>query len=331
MKNLYILFLTMIAAACCVSCNNEWESEQYEQYVSFKATPNDEGVTPIYMRYNAEGKVTYDLPMIISGSTPNAQTRTVHIGLDLDTLAVMNRERFGERTELYYKVLDPSRYNLPETIEIPAGQSTITLPIDFKLGGLDQSDKWVLPVTILDDPSYDYKANPRKYYRKAILRVNPFNEYSGTYAGTLLKIYMQDDNINALTLAEHKSFTVDDKTLLFYAGSRNVDNLDRKLYKIFVEFTDERVELLTKKLNIYTDNPLIKLKIIGTPTYQIDEMMDPKQTYMKHIYITLTMKYEFVDYTTIPNSEFKYTVDGTLSLQRDLNTLIPDEDQQIQW
>ncbi len=331
MKNLYILFLATITAICCVSCNNEWEAEQYQQYISFKATPDSEGITPAYMRYKSEGQVTYKLPMIVSGSTFNAQNRTVHIGLDLDTLAVMNKERFGHRTELYYQALEANRYNLPETIEIPAGESTITLPIDFTLGDLDQSEKWVLPITILDDPTYNYQANPRKHYRKAILRVNSFNDYSGTYAGTLLKIFMEGDDTNALTLAENKAYAVNENTIMLYAGSRTVDNLDRKLYKIFVEFTDERVELLTKKLNIYTDNPLINLKVIGTPTYQIDEMMDQKQTYMKHIYITLTMKYEFTDYNTIPGKSFKYTVDGMLSLQRDLNTLIPDQDQQIQW
>ena len=35
--------------------------------------------------------------------------------------------------------------------------------------------------------------------------------------------------------------------------------------------------------------------------------------------------------TLSPGQILKYKVDGTLSMERKLNTLIPDEDQQIQW
>lgn len=331
MKNIYYLFLVLISAICCVSCNNEWESEQYMQLVSFKTEPDANGVAYAHLRYFPEGRVTYQLPLIISGSTPNVRSRTIHIGLDLDTMDVLNREQYGYREELYFKILDPKCYSFPETIEIPAGEFYATLPIEFALGDLDQSDKWVLPLIILDDPSYNYQANPRKYYRKAILRVNPFNDYSGTYNGTLFKIILEGDTKNPLTLSEHRSFVVDDKTIFFYAGTRNIDSQDRKLYKVFIEFTDERVDLLTKKLRIYSDNPNINLKVIGQPSYTIEEEMDATKPYLKHIYITLNLAYDFVDYTTVPGNVIRYSVSGSLSMQRDLNTLIPDEDQQIQW
>jgi hypothetical protein len=330
-KYIYYHFLVLILAIFCLSCNNEWEDEQYEQLISFKAEPDANGVTFVNIRYYPEGKVTYKLPIIVSGSTPNIQKRTIHIGLDLDTMAILNRERYGHREELYFKILDQKYYNFPETIEIPAGESSAVLPIEFALNDLDQSDKWVLPLTILDDDSYDYKANPRKYYRKAILRINPFNDYSGIYSGTLFKIVLEGDTKNPMTLSEYRTYVADDKTIFLYAGSKNIDSQDRKLYKIFVEFTDEKIDLLTKKLRIYTDNPNINLKVIGQPSFTKDEAMDVTKPYLKHIYITLNMAYEFVDYTTIPGNVIKYSVSGSLSMQRDLNTLIPDEDQQIQW
>lgn len=59
--------------------------------------------------------------------------------------------------------------------------------------------------------------------------------------------------------------------------------------------------------------------------------MDEVKPYMKHIYIVLYFGYTYEDYTTAPGTRIKYTVAGSLSMQRDLNTLIPDEDQQIQW
>ena len=61
-----------------------------------------------------------------------------------------------------------------------------------------------------------------------------------------------------------------------------------------------------------------------------DEMDDLKP-YLKKIFITINLNYTFEDYTTIPGKRIKYSVSGALSMQRDLNTLIPDEDQQIQW
>lgn len=330
-KNILYLFLVITTAICCMSCNNEWEDEQYVQLVSFKSQPNSNGVTFTYVRYKPEGKVTYELPIIISGSTPNTHDRNVHISLDYDTLSVLNQEQYGHREELYFKVLDPSYYTFPETVVIPAGESTATLPIEFTLGDLDQSDKWVLPLTILDDPTYNYEANPRLYYRKALLRVSPFNDYSGTYNGTLYRIILEGDNDHALTLGSHRTFVVDDKTIFKYAGSRNIDSPDRKLYKIFFEFTDEIVDLQHKKLRIYTDNPEINLKVNGEPNYSIQEEMDKTRPYLKHIYITLNLSYDFEDYTTVPGQTLHYSVTGSLSMQRDLNTLIPDEDQQIQW
>lgn len=50
-----------------ISCNSEWDEEQYEQYISFKAPVGDKGVTDIYVRYKQGGEATYRLPMIVSG------------------------------------------------------------------------------------------------------------------------------------------------------------------------------------------------------------------------------------------------------------------------
>src|SRR5690606_16242901 len=120
---IYILFLAMTVTICGLSsCNNEWEDEQYEQLVSFKAPPNTEGVSWTYVRYKPDGKVTFNLPLVVSGSTANVEDRKVRIGLDLDTLSIMNKEQFGHRQELFYKVLENKYYTMPETITIPAGQ-----------------------------------------------------------------------------------------------------------------------------------------------------------------------------------------------------------------
>lgn len=331
-KNIYLLFLMLTTALGFVSCKDEWKEEQFSQMASFKAIPGAQGATWTYLRYSPDGKVRFELPVIMSGSTTNNKSRTIHIGLDPDTLARLNREQYGHRQELYFRQLDSKYYNLPQTVTVPEGQSTVTLPIDFTMGDLDQSDKWVLPLQILDDPSYDYKANPNKTYRRAMLRITPFNDYSGEYGGTLYKIFLDGDT-EPLTLNTHRAYVADNKTVFFYAGIRDIDYLDRKNYKVFVKFTDEKIDIQKKKLEIWSDNTQNNKFKIGTTQsyYTKDEAWDAKLPYLKHIYITLYLSYEFEDYTTIPGQRLKYKVEGTLSMQRDLNTLIPNEDQQIQW
>lgn len=321
----------MTIAMGLVSCNDEWKDEQFVQMASFKAEQNGQGVTWAYLRYNPQGKVRFDLPVVISGSTPNTENRTIHVGLDPDTLAILNHEQYGDRKELYFRQLDTKYYSMPETVEVPAGQSTVTIPIEFTLGDLDQSDKWVLPLQILNDPGYDYQANPHKQYRRAMLRINPFNDFSGTYGGTLYKIYL--DESEPLTLNTHRTFVVDDSTIFIYAGTRDIDYLDRKNYKVFIKFTDEFYQANKNKLEIWSDNAENNHFKVGDDQsyYTIEEEWDPQLPYMKHKYITLNLSYEFEDYNTVPGQRLKYKVDGTLTMQRDLNTLIPDEDQQIQW
>lgn len=348
MKKIYLLLVVM--AAIGVSCNNEWEDELFVQKVSFKATLNEDGVCPLYIRYQPDGVKRYDVPLLISGSTVNSQNRTVHIGLDPDTLNTLNLEQFGAyREELYYKQLDPQYYTMPETVEIPAGQSQAVLPIDFTLGGTDNSnplnmvEQYILPLTILDDNSSDFHANERKHYRKALLNVVPFNEYSGTYDGSQQKIYLEDQT-TAFTVTKHKAYVYNENTIFFYMGLRDVNYTDRKYYKLFVEFTDEKYEG-KYKLKLWTDNDgpngnnlgfLTETDIFGNkrlkqPVYTIQTEFDVTKPYLKHIYYTLYIDYTFEDYTISPGNRLKYTVNGTLNMQRDLNTLIPDQDQQIQW
>lgn len=348
MKNKYYLLLVMMAAICCASCNNEWEDEQFVQLVSFKAVPNSDGVTSAYVRYKSGGMVTYDLPVLLSGSTMNTHDRIVHIALDVDTLNVLNKERYGEKDRLYYQLLNKQYYTMPENINIPAGESLVIFPIDLALGGtedtnpLDLSDKYILPLSIMDDSSYDYQVNPRKHYRKALLNITPFNDYSGSYSGTNCKIFLEGQS-DAFTLSQHKAYVHNENTIFFYMGLRNIDYLDRKDYKLFMEFTNEVYMPGKYKLRLWSDNEDENSFRLETEKdnegnirdkqayYTIEEAYDSTKPYLKRIYITLYVDYYFDDYTLSPGNRLNYHVIGTLGMQRELNTLIPDEDQQIQW
>lgn len=331
MKKVYSLLLFMTALVFCVSCNDEWKVEQYVQMVSFKSPIDSKGVTPVYVRYKPDGKVTYQLPLIVSGSTMNQNNLTVHIGLDSDTLKVMNQERFSSRTELFYKELDTEFYEFPETVDIPAGESAGLVPIDLSLANLNMVDKWVLPLAIGNDPSYNYQANPRKFYRRALLRILPFNDYSGQYSATAYKVYFKGNETEAIVPEYHTAYVADENSVFFYAGLVDEDRLDRSQYKIFLQFTEDLIDLQTKKVIIFTDNPAIELVVKGTPSYFVEESMDVTRPYLKHIYITINLEYEYKDYTSTPGYIIDYVVKGSLTMERKINTQIPDEDQAIEW
>lgn len=313
-----------------ISCNSEWDEEQYEQYISFKAPVGDKGVTDIYVRYKQGGEATYRLPMIVSGSLPNGKDRTVHIAVDTDTLDILNAARFG-REDLYYVALESNRYAFPSTVDIPAGTFSTLLDITFNLDNIDLFKKWVLPLSIADDPSYNYEGHPRKNYAKALLRVLPFNDYSGTYSTTAMQVYIKNgdgsiDKSEAIPTTTRTAYVVDENTVFFYAGAMDEDLIDRDKYKIKFHFEPDGEKLV----KITSDNDKIKLNQLKETSYTIAEVPDVTRPYLLHRYVTFSVDYEFVDYTSA-NEEIPYYVTGVLTLERNINTQIPDEDQAIEW
>ena len=327
MNKPFIQFLSLMLLLICGSCNDEWTEEQFENYISFKAPVTSEGVSNIYIRYKGDEKTTFQQPLIVSGSKTNAQDRTVHVAVDSDTLDVLNYERFQSREDFYYRELDSKYYTIPSTVEIKAGENTSLMGIDFTLKDIDMVDKWVLPLTIEDDPSYDYVANQRKNYRKALLRIHPFNDYSGTYSGTALKTVMEGyEDETPVVKAEIRSYVVDENTTFFYAGNIDEDRQDRRNYKIYATFDD------TGGVTFYADNPDMQFQVNKDASYTITEQMDEIRPYLLHRYITINnIDYQFSDYTMVPNVDINYKVSGSLILERRLNTQIPDEDQAIEW
>ncbi|MGX5688316.1 DUF4973 domain-containing protein [Arcticibacter tournemirensis] len=327
MKKSYIQIFLFLLLIICSSCNDEWKDELYGRYIGFKAPLASEGVTNIFVRYKDGEKTTFLQPLVVSGSTVNDKNITVHIGLDPDTLNVLNYERFQSREDFYYKELSSQYFSMPSTVDIKAGEDMGYLPIDFTFNGINLVDKWVLPLTIQDDPSYGYTAHPRKNYRKALLRVNPFNSYSGTYSGTALRTAMVGrENQTALVKNEIRSYVVDENTIFVYAGIVDEERKDRRNYKVYITFSP------TGSVTLHADNPSLKFKVNRDASYTIQESMDATIPYLKHRYITINnIDYNYTDYTTNPGITTDFRVSGSLILERKLNTQIPDEDQAIQW
>lgn len=328
MKKIHSLLFLLVVLFLGNSCNDEWVEEQYERYVSFKAPLNEQGVTRIYVRYNEDSSTTYKLPLIVSGSTTNNKKMKVHLALDPDTLATLNMEQYQSRSELYYRELESTYFTMPETVDIQAGENASLLNIDFTLNDIDLVDKWLLPLTIVEDPLGNYVLNPRKNYRKALLRVMPFNDYSGTYSGTALKTFLKGyEGEAAIVKSEVTVYVVDENSVFFYAGTMDESRTDRGNYKIYASF-DEQI----KQVIFTADNPEMDFVVYGTPVFTVEETMDATRPYLLHRYITISkIDYNFTDYTSVPNASISYTVRGSLILERKINTQIPDEDQAIEW
>ncbi len=340
MKSNIFNFLLSVAVCCGIvmgfsSCNDEWTEEQYEQYVSFRAPLNDQGVTPIYVPYTrksadgtprfGQGISNYLLPVIVSGSTHNSRDLQVQVAHDPDTLNALNWARFATRTELYFSDM-VSYASFPATVSIPAGQDVSLLDIQFDFTRLDLVEKWVLPLTVVDKNA-NYMANPRKHYRKAMLRVFPFNDYSGDYSATGLTISVQGD-ANSTGLDKLRVYVVDDNTVFFYAGRFDESSPWRKNYKVYARFNGGTSGTVT----MWCDNPEMEFKVNKEASYRMVESDDQTQPYLRYRNVIINnIDYDFADYTSSVGSKFYYNISGTLTLQRTINTQIPDEDQAIQW
>ncbi|MDR1743114.1 MAG: DUF4973 domain-containing protein [Dysgonamonadaceae bacterium] len=342
MKKIYTsIVLALMAMLICTSCNDEWTEEQFEHYIAFSSPLDSKGVTVLYVPYSrkdsdgnfriGEGRSNYELPMIVSGSTTNEQKITVHVAHDPDTLNVLNVERYQSRTDLFYQDMGQGSYvSFPETTVIESGEDVGLLDISFDFRGIDMSKKWVLPLTIVDNPSYNYQSNPRKNYAKALLRVMPFNSYSGNYSGTALLNYIKGDEGNGAILANTiTGYVVDENTIFFYAGTINEDRTDRANYKIYAEFSGGTTGGV---IRFYADNANLAFVNNKEASYRIIEEMDAVRPYLMRRYIIINnIDYEYTDYTSVPGSSIVYSVKGSLTLERDINTQIPDEDQAIEW
>jgi hypothetical protein len=332
MKKLFIITAMFGALTLFSACNDEWTEELYSKMVSFKAPVGSNGVNDIYIRYKANGEGSYALPVIVSGSKMNDKDLNVKISVDNDTLAQLNKEKYDYRTDLYYKQLPETFYQLPSsTCHIPTDSCQSLYNLSFNFTGLDMVEKWVLPLTI--DPGPSYTLNTRLGWYKALLNINLFNDYSGTYSATVMNVYLDSDN-TPTAASTRVARVYDENSIFFYAGVVWEEAEDRGRYKIVARFGDPVMQEDGSKkgnLQIFAPDTNINFAVEGTPYYTIIERMDPKLPYLKYYDVNLYMSYTYYDITSVPGHPIKYRATGSMTMERAINTLIPDQDQAIQW
>ncbi|MDD3036879.1 DUF4973 domain-containing protein [Bacteroides sp.] len=336
MKKVYILGIALGVCVLLSSCNDEWKDELYGQMISFKAPIASNGVNDIYIRYQSDGSGLYKLPVIVSGSQDNNRDIDVKIGVDNDTLSILNTEKYLNRQDLWYKQLPDQFYSFPNgnVCRIPAGKNVQTYDIDFHLAELDLNEKWVLPLTI--EESSSYTQNIRKGYYKALLNIRLFNDYSGTYTASGMNVYLGESNNDPATVNTRSVRVVDDKSIFFYAGTWWEEDENRHKYKVIVEFGDGVTDedgVVTGQLTVKAGDTAneAQIKSYGQCKYMRSVEPHKTQPYIELHTTVMYLNYYFTDITSDPNNPIRYRVTGSMTMQRQINTLIPDKDQAILW
>ena len=299
MRKLYILGMILGMYATFSACNDEWKDELYTQMLSFKAPLGDNGLKS------------------------NSRNIDAKIAVDEDTLRILNQEKFPVgRQDLWYVPLAEQHYSFESNIcHIPAGENIQLYPIHFNFNGLELDEKYVLPLTIED---------------KALLGVNLFNDYSGTYNTTLMNIYIEGTTTDPAKVDTRLARVVDENTIFFYAGSTWVEDENRSRYKVFVDFeegTEAEEGTIKGKLRLYGDEgePGINIRPLGECKYEKRIIQHETIKYMERHLTTLELSYKYTDVTSNPDYPITYEVKGSMTMERQINPLIPDEDQAIEW
>ena len=378
MKTNNIKTLLLAGVACCSlaaihsSCNDEWKDEQYAHYISFKAPldtqGNSVGVTTVYVpltRYNEQGAplygatgiTSYDLPILVAGSTDNDKDLNVRIAVDPDTLNQLNYERFNTRSDLYYTNM-ANFASFDEVINIPAGQNIAMLRIKLDLRNADYANRYVLPLTIVDTDesgnSLGYERNPRKNFAKALLRILPYSYFSGSYQSASIKYHLVQDNklkeenvqgyyntedgdVDETAAGDFlynvQFYAIDDNNAFFYAGNNDETRLDRKNYKVYAKFQYDEGSTKEGTVTFTADASNTRLNFFSeTPArFKVAEAADAKQPFLiRRLYTIRDVNYYYTDFTQAQGAEIKYHVYGDLTMERTLNTQMPEEDQ-IEW
>lgn len=327
-----VIYKWAVALSCILlwtGCNDEWKDEQYENYLSFI----NPGVTKVYLKYDGvNGEKEYNIPVQVSGSTLSGKDVNVTVALDPDTVAGYNLDNFRSRTDLYYKQLEPQHYSFDKmSTVVKAGELKGFLKVNFSFLGLDNYDNYFLALKI--DPSSDLQPNPRKHFKKTLMHINLFNDFSGKYNVSSELIEFDEggnERPEKIKVETRNSWVVDENTIFFYAGLVDENALDRKNYRVFVKFIPSEEGAQDGTIEFIAENPDIQFSYNPAKcSYSIAEAMDPLKPYLKRRYVTANMSYTYHDITN-PDRLVKYKYEGPMIMERVLNILMPEEDQ-IVW
>jgi hypothetical protein len=126
------------------------------------------------------------------------------------------------------------------------------------------------------------------------------------------------------TVSNKTLYATGDRTAFFYAGGVDHTNKQRDEYRVDVEFLDAGA------LKWSASNPDLEFSVKpGSDSYLTPEAPDAIKPYLVRKSVIIQATYYMLDKTGgVP---VKYEFKGSMTMQRTVNTQIPDEDQAIQW
>ncbi len=101
----------------------------------------------------------------------------------------------------------------------------------------------------------------------------PFNDYSGTYSATSMRIYLDLTGYDKpLIMNTRTAWVVDEIPFFFYAGVTDEEDINRATYKIIATFKEKRQVGRTARRPGQSINFAL---IDNNPTYEIRTEADP--------------------------------------------------------
>ena len=85
-------------------------------------------------------------------------------------------------------------------------------------------------------------------------------------------------------------------------------------------------------VELRAENPNIEFESKKQATYEISEMMDASRPALMRRTVTIReLNYTFVDPWETQGYTAHYRVEGSMTMQRNINTLLDDEEFAIEW
>lgn len=280
-----------------ISCSDSLDDELFMKNVYLK----DNGWIEYELDILDNNVAELPILMYVNGTEINKNNIKIWLGIDKDTLAAYNQDKYKNQTELFYDILPTNSYHFDaDYYSIQSGslfsKAIVNIELD-KLQNLFQ--EFVLPIKI-DVTEGEPIAESK--YSKVLAYISFKNKFSGVYGGSGSLIQEGTDYSTSVQNLTLKGVNRND--CYFYAGNvTKSNNSDYHKYVVVLTMdSDEKLTLSTPNsdLNLESETANISRKYV---THATDNRYYIETT-------TIELKYKYDD---LEESGLRYTYSGSLS------------------
>lgn len=280
-----LLLLTLAATSCDDSLADElfrkYSYITHNGWQEYKLEVADDNTArlPIYFGVN--------------GTSGNGNDIVVQIGLDPDTLAGYNKEKFKNQTNLYYKVLPESCYSFDaEQYTIPQGELKTGASILIDLNKIREVgslyNDYVLPLEITSSVG---EPKGVKKYTTVLAHVGFINDFSGNYVGK--GVVTQKGTSYKTEVTNCQLYAINNETCYVFVGEKNRSNTNDYLHYV-IEIKKDAAGNIAVLPGEGTEGLDFKLNKVSMK--RVYEMNYNDNRYYSEV-TTLEISYEYIDST----------------------------------